>query len=57
MSDPKRTDIAEHLEEAADALPDLVFDKTGKLVSGQPQRPEPEPPEPDPDTDPEPSPA
>jgi hypothetical protein len=29
-------DIAETLEADADKLPDLVFDKTGKLVSGKP---------------------
>lgn len=41
MKDP--VDIAVTLERAADKLPDLVFDKTGKLVSGTPSKPKTKP--------------
>jgi hypothetical protein len=37
MKDP--VDLAVTLESAADKLPDLVFDKAGKLVSGTPSKP------------------
>lgn len=35
----KPVDLAKALEAAADKLPDLVFSKTGKLVSGKPSKP------------------
>jgi len=35
----KRVDVAETLVEAADRLPDLVFNEDGDLVSGEPSKP------------------
>lgn len=34
-----RVDLADTLERAADKLPDLVFTKSGDLVSGKPSKP------------------
>ena len=50
-------DIAVHLEKAADALPDaplVICSKTGKLLSGTPERVDGEPLEPVHETEPKP---
>lgn len=36
MKPPRMTDIAAHLERAADLLPDRVYDKDGNLLSSPP---------------------
>jgi hypothetical protein len=51
--EPKFVDIAEHLVEWADALPELVFSETGELLSGTPDDPDGESIEPDDGPEPE----